>query len=188
MSYYLSFIVFWRDGGVEGLSSSLSASLPLFFFLARLKTASLIFFCHSPYSPHLVGCNITIRAIVAFFFSLLSFTYSPSSLSFPPPLLCCLLPLSHFVLFASGLEKKKNVSHLFRSTAVFFPSYMVISLQISAVLPSCLDHSALICEAAESLRTAEHASLEWIYALREVQKAKKKEILHLRNVMPLSFL
>lgn len=108
MSYYLSFIVFWRDGGVEGLSSSLSASLPLFFFLARLKTASLIFFCHSPYSPHLVGCNITIRAIVEFFFSLLSFTYSPSSLSFPPPLLCCLLPLSHFVLFASGLEKKKK--------------------------------------------------------------------------------
>lgn len=62
---------------------------------------------------------------------------------------------------------------------------MVISLQISAVsgrvLPSCLDHSALICEAAESLRTVEHASLEWIYALREVQKAEKKEILHLRN-------
>lgn len=62
---------------------------------------------------------------------------------------------------------------------------MVISLQISAVsgrvLATCLDHSALICEAAESLRTAEHASLEWIYALREVQKAEKKEILHLRN-------
>lgn len=62
---------------------------------------------------------------------------------------------------------------------------MVISLQISAVsgrvLPSCLDHSALICETAESLRTAEHASLEWIYALREAQKAEKKEILHLRN-------
>lgn len=56
---------------------------------------------------------------------------------------------------------------------------MVISLQISAVsgrvLPTCLDHSALICEAAESLRTAEHASLEWIYALREVQKAEKKK-------------
>lgn len=31
------------------------------------------------------------------------------------------------------------------------------------------------------MRTAEHASLEWIYALREVQKAEKKEILHLRN-------
>lgn len=62
---------------------------------------------------------------------------------------------------------------------------MVISLQISAVsgrvLPSCLDHSALICETAESLRTAEHASLEWIYALKEAQKAEKKEILHLRN-------
>lgn len=62
---------------------------------------------------------------------------------------------------------------------------MVISLQISAVsgrvLPSCLDHSALICETAESLRTAEHASLEWIYVLREAQKAEKKEILHLRN-------
>lgn len=68
---------------------------------------------------------------------------------------------------------------------MFFSSYMVISLQISAVsgrvLPSCLDHSALICETAESLRTAEHASLEWIYVLRDAQKAEKKEILHLRN-------
>lgn len=68
---------------------------------------------------------------------------------------------------------------------VFFPSYMVISLQISAVsgrvLPSCLDHSALICETVESLRTTEHASLEWIYVLGEAQKAEKKEILHLRS-------
>lgn len=62
---------------------------------------------------------------------------------------------------------------------------MVISLQISAVsgrvLPSCLDHSALICETVESLRTTEHASLEWIYVLGEAQKAEKKEILHLRS-------
>ena len=68
--------------------------------------------------------------------------------------------------------------------SVFF-FYMVISLQISAVsgraLPSCLDHSALICETVESLWTAERASLEWIYVLREAQKAQKKEILHLRN-------
>lgn len=48
-------------------------------------------------------------------------------------------------------------------------------------MPSCLDHSALICETVESLRTAEHASLEWIYVLGEAQKAEKKEILHLRS-------
>lgn len=31
------------------------------------------------------------------------------------------------------------------------------------------------------MRTAEHASLEWIYVLRKAQKAEKKEILHSRN-------
>lgn len=56
--------------------------------------------------------------------------------------------------------------------------FKVISLQISAVsgrvFLSCLDHSALICKAVVSFRTAEHASLEWIYVLQEAQKAEEK--------------
>lgn len=123
-----------------------------------------------------------------------------SSPPFPPPhpplfpfLLPLWLPSASFPLCVICLfffveEKKKFPDTSSDPAQCFFffsSSYMVISLQISAVsgrvLPSCLDHSALICETAESLRTAEHASLEWIYVLREAQKAEKKEILHLRN-------
>lgn len=155
------FIVFFDRLGELKVSHSAFLPSPPPFFSAHLKTASPIFFCHS------LSCGTHHHNQ-----GYCSLRFPP--LSFTPPQLLCLSPTFCYLL----LVCREKLTPLQIHCSVFFPSYMVISLQISAVsgrvLPTCLDHCALICEAAESLRTAEHASLEWIYALREVQKAEEK--------------
>lgn len=183
MSYYFSFIFFQTDEGVEGLSSSASASLSLFSPFGSSKDSqlrlplSLPIFYPSFRMQHHNQCYCSLAPPLAPLLHL-SFTSSPSFLSlllFPFRLHSC------YLLLVKKKKKNSDTSSDPLQCVFFSPpssSYMVISLQISAVsgrvLPSCLDHSALICEAAELLRTAEHASLEWIYALGEAQGGSKK--------------
>jgi len=143
----ISLFFFWRNEGVTAFLGSIFP--PFWSFLLVYK--QLAHLCRSPFFPPRPP-----------------FLSSVSSSHY-----CNFLPISLYVILASFYKNRG----LFISTPIF-PSFTVISLQISAlsgrVLPSCLDHSALICETAEPLRTVEHASLEWIYVLREAQKAEKK--------------
>lgn len=103
-----------------------------------------------------------------------NFIFAPSLILSSSSLLSHTVVASLFSLyyFLPSVGKKKE--HFVNPTT-FFPSFMVITLQISAVsgtvLPSCLDHSALICTTVKLLWTVEHASMKWIYVLREAQKA-----------------
>lgn len=122
ISYRLGFLLFF--GGMGELKPSHPPfPPPCHFFLACLKAANPIFFCHSPFSLHLVGCTITISAIVAF------------SFSSPPPVLFLLavlpffslsppLPVSAsfptFCVICFSFRKKNNLTPLQIHCCVFF--------------------------------------------------------------------
>lgn len=121
------------------------------------KQLTPVLFCQPSFSPRPLTWIIPISSLLL---CLLLFFALPICWHSPLPHFLCYIRFSFFFSL-TPLQIRRCV----------FSSYMVISLQISAVsgrvLPSCLDHSALICETAEMLRTAAHASLEWIYVLRE---------------------